>query len=119
MEKIIEFLNKNFDEFELYEEDSEYKDVSFESNKLKELSSKQSNGIGVRAIKNAEMTFASTSNYKFIEFKKIINELKKFSIKTKVKFPELKESKQVKIYSEDTYNLSNEYMIEIIDKSIK
>ena len=119
MEKIIEFLNKNFDEFELYEEDSEYKDVSFESNKLKELSSKQSNGIGVRAIKNAEMTFASTSNYNLAEFKKIINELKKFSIKTKVKFPELKESKQVKIYSEDTYNLSNEYMIEIIDKSIK
>ena len=41
MEKIIEFLNKNFDEFELYEEDSEFKDVSFESNKLKELSSNQ------------------------------------------------------------------------------
>ena len=63
MEKIIEFLNKNFDEFELYEEDSEYKDVSFESNKLKELSSKQSNGEFFFSMNAWKCAVAEKDNY--------------------------------------------------------
>ena len=52
MNDIIKFLKNNFDQHELYEEENEYKSISYESNYLKEISIKQSKGFAVRAIKN-------------------------------------------------------------------
>ena len=37
MNKIIKFLKDNFDQHELYEEENEYKSISYESNNLKEI----------------------------------------------------------------------------------
>ena len=56
MNKIIKFLKDNFDQHELYEEENEYKSISYESNNLKEISIKQSKGFAVRAVSYTHLT---------------------------------------------------------------
>ena len=87
MNKIIKFLKDNFDQHELYEEENEYKSISYESNNLKEISIKQSKGFAVRAIKNKGLTFSSTSNYDFEKFKSNFKELSQYPTDSKINFP--------------------------------
>ena len=86
MDKIDNFLNKNFDEYEIYQEKSEYKSISFESNNLKEISVKQSQGFAVRAKKDSKITFSSSSNYDLKKFQSHFLELSNYSIDTKNQF---------------------------------
>ena len=121
MNDIIKFLKNNFDQHELYEEENEYKSISYESNNLKEISIKQSKGFAVRAIKNKGLTFSSTSNYDFEKFKSNFNELSDYPIDTKINFPKenLFSQPEVKIFSEDEFNIPNDFFINKIDETIK
>ena len=87
MEKIENLLKDQFEQHEIYEEENEYKSVSFESNKLKEISIKQSKGFAVRAIKDSGLTFSSSSNYDFEKFNSNFLELSEYPTKTNIKFP--------------------------------
>jgi len=121
MNDIIKFLKNNFDQHELYEEENEYKSISYESNNLKEISIKQSKGFAVRAIKNKGLTFSSTTNYDFEKFKSNFNELSDYPIDTKINFPKenLFSQPEVKIFSEDEFNIPNDFFINKIDETIK
>jgi len=121
MNDIIKFLKNNFDQHELYEEENEYKSISYESNNLKEISIKQSKGFAVRAIKNKGLTFSSTSNYDFEKFKSNFKELSDYPVDTKINFPKenLFSQPEVKIFSEDEFNIPNDFFINKIDETIK
>jgi len=121
MNEIIKFLKNNFDQHELYEEENEYKSISYESNNLKEISIKQSKGFAVRAIKNNGLTFSSTSNYDFEKFKSNFNELSEYPIDTKINFPKenLFSQPEVEIFSEEEFNIPNDFFIKKIDEIIK
>ena len=86
MEKIEKFLNKYFEQYEIYEEENEYKSIAFESNNLKEISIKQSKGFAVRAIKNSGLTFSSSSNYDLEKFNSNFLELSQFPTQTNIEF---------------------------------
>ena len=121
MNEIIKFLKNNFDQYELYEEENEYKSISYESNNLKEISIKQSKGFAVRAIQNKGLTFSSTSNYDFEKFKSNFLELSDYPTDTKIIFPKGKNysNPEVKIFSEDEFNIPNDFFINKIDETIK
>ena len=55
IEKIEKYLVKNFDQHEIFEERSNQRSISFESNNLKEVSSNQSQGFAARAIKDNQI----------------------------------------------------------------
>ena len=120
MKKIEKLLNNHFEQHEIYEEENEYKSIGFESNKLKEISIKQSKGFAVRAIKDSGLTFSSSSNYDLEKFGSNFLELSDFPTKTNIKFPKkkLSENKAV-IYSEEEFLLENNFFIDKLDKNIK
>jgi len=120
MEKIEKFLNKYFEQYEIYEEENEYKSIAFESNNLKEISIKQSKGFAVRAIKNSGLTFSSSSNYDLEKFNSNFLELSQFPTQTNIEFPKDQSHKNnVKIYSKDEFLLENNYFIDKLEKNIK
>ena len=120
MEKIENLLKDQFEQHEIYEEENEYKSISFESNKLKEISIKQSKGFAVRAIKDSGLTFSSSSNYDFEKFNSNFLELSEYPTKTNIKFPKKSIKKNnVKIYSEDEFLLENNFFIDKLDRNIK
>lgn len=120
MEKIEKFLNKYFEQYEIYEEENEYKSIAFESNNLKEISIKQSKGFAVRAIKNSGLTFSSSSNYDLEKFNSNFLELSQFPTQTNIEFPKDQLHKNnVKIYSKDEFLLENNYFIDKLEKNIK
>ena len=120
MEKIENLLKDQFEQHEIYEEENEYKSVSFESNKLKEISIKQSKGFAVRAIKDSGLTFSSSSNYDLEKFNSNFLELSEYPTKTNIKFPKKNIQKNnVKIYSEDEFLLENNFFIDKLDRNIK
>ena len=99
MEKIKNYLSGKFDQYEIYSSQSNSKSISFESNSLKEISSKQSQGTAIRGIKNSDLTFASTSSTKADNFIKVIEELSGYPIFAPINFPELaKKDIQVAIF---------------------
>ena len=118
MEKIKNYLSGKFDQYEIYSSQSNSKSISFESNSLKEISSKQSQGTAIRGIKNSDLTFASTSSTKADNFIKVIEELSGYPIFAPINFPELaKKDIQVQLYSSDTYEFPNDYLIDQIKLS--
>ena len=88
IEKIKNYLNNNFDQYEIYEESSNLRSISFESNNLKEVSSNQSQGFAARGIKNNNITFSSSSNYDSESFISNFKELSEYPIPINIKFPE-------------------------------
>ncbi|MBP06053.1 MAG: hypothetical protein CL728_04815 [Chloroflexi bacterium] len=119
MEKIEKFLNKYFEQYEIYEEENQYKSIAFESNNLKEISIKQSKGFAVRAIKNSGLTFSSSSNYDLEKFNSNFLELSQFPTQTNIEFPKDQSHKNnVKIYSKDEFLLENNYFIDKLEKNI-
>ena len=118
MDKIDNFLNKNFDEYEIYQEKSEYKSISFESNNLKEISVKQSQGFAVRAKKDSKITFSSSSNYDLKKFKSHFLELSNYSIDTKINFPSKSKGANTNIFNKEDFNISNNYFIDKLKKEI-
>ncbi|MBK90438.1 MAG: hypothetical protein CL772_04585 [Chloroflexi bacterium] len=120
MKKIEKLLNNHFEQHEIYEEENEYKSIGFESNKLKEISIKQSKGFAVRAIKDSGLTFSSSSNYDLEKFGSNFLELSDFPTKTNIKFPKKKLSEnKALIYSEEEFLLENNFFIDKLDKNIK
>jgi PmbA protein len=120
MEKIEKLLIKNFEQHEIYEEENEYKSITFEANKLKEISIKQSKGFAVRAIKNSGLTFSSSSNYDLEKFSSNFLELSEFPTKTNINFPKKYDSEnKAKIFSEDEFLIENSFFINKLDKNIK
>jgi PmbA protein len=121
MEKLEKLLNNSFEQHEIYEQENEYKSISFESNKLKEISIKQSKGFAVRAIRNSGLTFSSSSNYDFEKFNNNFIQLSEFPTKTSINFPGKKvESKnKVKIFSKEEFNIDNKYFINKLSENIK
>ena len=118
MEKIKNYLSGKFDQYEIYSSRSNSKSISFESNSLKEISSKQSQGTAIRGIKNYDLTFASTSSTKADNFIKVIEELSGYPIFAPIIFPDLaKKDKPVQLYSSDTYEFPNDYLIDQIKLS--
>jgi PmbA protein len=118
MDKIDNFLNKNFDEYEIYQEKSEYKSISFESNNLKEISVKQSQGFAVRAKKDSKITFSSSSNYDLKKFQSHFLELSNYSIDTKINFPSKSKGANTNIFNKEDFNISNNYFIDKLKKEI-
>lgn len=112
------FLNKNFDEYEIYQEKSEYKSISFESNNLKEISVKQSQGFAVRAKKDSKITFSSSSNYDLKKFQSHFLELSNYSIDTKINFPSKSKGANTNIFNKEDFNISNNYFIDKLKKEI-
>lgn len=120
MEKIENLLKDQFEQHEIYEEENEYKSISFESNKLKELSIKQSKGFAVRAIKDSGLTFSSSSNYDLDKFNSNFLELSEYPTKTNIKFPKKNHKENnAKIYSGDEFLLENHFFIDKLDSNIK
>ena len=118
MDKIDNFLNKNFDEYEIYQEKSEYKSISFESNNLKEISVKQSQGFAVRAKKDSKITFSSSSNYDLKKFQSHFLELSNYSIDTKINFPSKSKGANTNIFNKEDFNIANNYFIDKLKKEI-
>ena len=118
MDKIDNFLNKNFDEYEIYQEKSEYKSISFESNNLKEISVKQSQGFAVRAKKDSKITFSSSSNYDLKKFQSHFLELSNYSIDTKINFQSKSKGANTNIFNKEDFNISNNYFIDKLKKEI-
>ena len=118
MEKIKNYLSKKFDQYEIYRSQSNSKSISFESNSLKEISSKQSEGTTIRGIINSDLTFASTSSTNPDKFINVIEELSGYPIFAPIIFPDYtKKDKQVQLYSSDTYEFPNDYLIDQIKLS--
>tara|TARA_B110000263_G_scaffold182013_1_gene159591 strand:+ start:2085 stop:3386 length:1302 start_codon:yes stop_codon:yes gene_type:complete len=118
MNKIENFLIKNFEEYEIYQEKSEYKSISFESNNLKEISVKQSQGFAVRAKKDSKITFSSSSNYDLEKFKSHFLELSNYSIDTKINFPKKSKGADTIIFNREDFDISNNYFIDKLKKEI-
>ncbi|MBC78188.1 MAG: hypothetical protein CL745_01090 [Chloroflexi bacterium] len=120
MEKLEKLLSNHFEEHEIYEEENEYKSIAFESNKLKEISIKQSKGFAVRAIKESGLTFSSSSNYDLEKFGSNFIQLSEYPTKTSIKFPkDLQNKNKAKIYSEEEFFIDNNFFIDKLNKNIK
>ncbi len=118
MKKIKNYLSGKFDQHEIYSSQSNSRSISFESNALKEISSKQSQGTAIRGIKKSDLTFASTSSTNTDKFINVIDELSDYPIFAPINFPKyIKKEKQVKLYSKDTYKFPNDYLINQIKLS--
>ena len=118
IEKIEKYLVKNFDQHEIFEERSNQRSISFESNNLKEVSSNQSQGFAARAIKDNQITFSSSSNYDYENFISNFKELSNYPIPIDIRFPEQKDSKNTIIYDDEILSYKNEYLIETLKKNI-
>tara|TARA_B110000263_G_scaffold245197_1_gene254388 strand:+ start:2605 stop:3915 length:1311 start_codon:yes stop_codon:yes gene_type:complete len=118
MDKIENFLKKNFDEYEIYQEKNEYKSISFESNNLKEISAKQSQGFAVRAKRDAKITFSSSSNYDLEKFQSHFLELSNYSIDSNIQFPKKSNSANTIIFNKKDFNISNNYFIDKLKNGI-
>ncbi|MFL2649600.1 MAG: TldD/PmbA family protein [SAR202 cluster bacterium] len=118
IEKIEKYLVKNFDQHEIFEERSNQRSISFESNNLKEVSSNQSQGFAARAIKDNQITFSSSSNYDSESFISNFKELSNYPIPIDIRFPEQKDSKNTIIYDDEILSYKNEYLIETLKKNI-
>jgi len=119
LEKIKKYLNNNFDQYEIYEESSNLRSISFESNNLKEVSSNQSQGFAARGIKNNNITFSSSSNYDSESFISNFKELSEYPIPINIKFPEQDEYKNTILYDDNVNSYQNEYLIEVLSNEIK
>ncbi|MBA32135.1 MAG: hypothetical protein CL748_06505 [Chloroflexi bacterium] len=118
MKKIKDYLSGKFDQYEIYSAQSNSRSISFESNELKEISSKQSQGTAIRGVKKSDLTFASTSNTNPDKFINVVEELSEYPIFAPINFPGYsKKEKQVKLYSKDTYKFPNDYLIDQIKLS--
>ena len=106
IEKIEKYLVKNFDQHEIFEERSNQRSISFESNNLKEVSSNQSQGFAARAIKDNQITFSSSSNYDYENFISNFKELSNYPIPIDIRFPEQKDSKNTIIYDDEILSVS-------------
>ena len=118
MDKIEIFLKKNFDEYEIYQEKNEYKSISFESNNLKEISAKQSQGFAVRAKRDSKITFSSSSNYDLEKFQSHFLELSNYSIDSNIQFPKKSNSANTIIFNKKDFNISNNYFIDKLKNGI-
>ena len=67
IEKIEKYLVKNFDQHEIFEERSNQRSISFESNNLKEVSSNQSQGFAARARTDRRVLAESRWNQNEVE----------------------------------------------------
>ena len=119
LEKIKKYLNNNFDQYEIYEESSNLRSISFESNNLKEVSSNQSQGFAARGIKNNNITFSSSSNYDSESFISNFKELSEYPIPINIKFPEQDEYRNTILYDDNVNSYQNEYLIEVLSNEIK
>ena len=59
---ILKEATKRFGQAEVYRLETESHPVSFESNRLKEISSSQQSGVALRVIKDGRIGFTSTTN---------------------------------------------------------
>jgi len=121
MKKLEKFLQDHFEQFEIFEQENEYKSISFESNNLKEIATKQSKGFSVRSIKNNGLTFSSSSNYDLEKFSSNFLELSQYPISTNIQFPKPHKtsSKEVKIFSKEEFKIENDFFINNLRKNIK
>jgi len=62
VDAILELARRRFDQAELYEEKGESTSVTFEDNRLKEVTTKQFRGVGLRVIHRGRIGFASTTD---------------------------------------------------------
>ncbi len=62
VEQILEGAAKRFDQAEAFEESGETLSVSFEDNRLKEITTRQFRGVGLRVIHEGRVGFASTTD---------------------------------------------------------
>ena len=72
--EVIDKSKKIFDQYEIYLITSENHPISFESNKLKEITKKQTSGFAMRGIKNNRIGLSSTTNP--LKFDQLISSLK-------------------------------------------
>lgn len=61
-EQILEEARKRFDAAEVFEESGETLSVDFEDNRLKEITTKQHRGVGLRVIHKGRIGFAATTD---------------------------------------------------------
>ncbi len=62
VERILELAGGRFDAAEVYEESGESVSVDFEDNRLKEITTRQHRGVGLRVIHGGRIGFASTTD---------------------------------------------------------
>ena len=62
IEAILESAGKRFEQAEVFEESTDSVSVTFEDNRLKEITARQTHGVGLRVIREGRIGFASTTD---------------------------------------------------------
>ena len=117
--EVIDKSKKIFDQYEIYSITSENHPISFESNKLKEITKKQTSGFAMRGIKNNRIGLSSTTNpLKFGQLIENVKNLSTYGSKTKMVFPSDTIYNNIPIFDKSLSLVSEDKIIENIKSFI-
>ena len=117
--EVIDKSKKIFDQYEIYSITSENHPISFESNKLKEITKKQTSGFAMRGIKNNRIGLSSTTNpLKFDQLIENVKNLSTYGSKTKMVFPSDSIYNNIPIFDKSLSLVSEDKIIENIKSFI-
>ena len=117
--EVIDKSKKIFDQYEIYSITSENHPISFESNKLKEITKKQTSGVAMRGIKNNRIGLSSTTNpLKFGQLIENVKNLSTYGSKTEMVFPSDSRYNNINIFDKSLSSVTEDKIIENVKSFI-
>ena len=114
MEQLLEQAKKVSQEAEVFSVVHRETEASFESNRLKLVQTKESQGIALRLIKDGRIGFSATSKPgNESELLEMALEMSPFGAEAKFEFPAKKDFAQIEIYDAEVEAVSEEAMVEL------